>query len=179
MSTTSVFWPKAGIRRSQGLVLGLRLDNVVVVVAIVEKWVSTKWTWKLMLDGRPGSSVSRPDYCRISKDDSRLSNDESGTRGSPRERYPSENVVGYQARHKAKLNTSQSAQIILFDPPDPRRLRYLTTGHPENGNANSTLAAQDGYGLGSRRESAAGLDSVLPLVGLHLLRICNALIQFS
>jgi hypothetical protein len=44
MSSTSVFWPKTGIRRDRGLVLGLRLDDVVVVVvvAIVEEWVSTK-----------------------------------------------------------------------------------------------------------------------------------------
>ena len=45
MSTTTVIWPKAGIRRDQGLVLGLRLDDVVIVVAIVEKWVSTK-AWR-------------------------------------------------------------------------------------------------------------------------------------
>jgi hypothetical protein len=42
MSSTSIFWPKTGIRRDRGLVLGLRLDDVVVVVAIVEEWVSTK-----------------------------------------------------------------------------------------------------------------------------------------
>jgi hypothetical protein len=42
MSTTSVFWPKTGIRRDRGLILGLSLDDVVVVVAIVEQWVSEK-----------------------------------------------------------------------------------------------------------------------------------------
>jgi len=42
MPPTSVFWPKAGIRRGHGLVIGLRLGDVVVVVAIVEQWVSTK-----------------------------------------------------------------------------------------------------------------------------------------
>ena len=39
MSTTRVFWPKSGLRRDEGLVLGLRVEDVVVVVAIVEDWV--------------------------------------------------------------------------------------------------------------------------------------------
>lgn len=42
MTSTRVFWPKTGIRRNEGLVLGLRVEDVVVVVGIVEEWVRTK-----------------------------------------------------------------------------------------------------------------------------------------
>jgi hypothetical protein len=61
--------------------------------------------------------------------------------------------------------TRPSAQIILFDPPDPRRLRYLRTGYGSStGESTSLLDRQDGYGIGSRRNPVVGLDRIIPLV---------------
>jgi hypothetical protein len=65
MSSTRVFWPRVGLRRDEGLVLGLRVEDIVVVVTIVENGVSLKWRCKLILAGRPGTSVSQLDDCRI------------------------------------------------------------------------------------------------------------------
>jgi hypothetical protein len=42
MSATRIFWPKTGLRRNEGAVLGLKVEDVVIVVGIVERWVSTK-----------------------------------------------------------------------------------------------------------------------------------------
>jgi hypothetical protein len=94
-------------------------------------------------------------------------------RGAP---VVSSYVYPHRLLHKSVLTLSLSAQIILFDPPDPRRLRYLTTGQPVAESKCSNLAGQDGYGIGSRREPAAGLDTILPLVSLCLSKICRALI---
>jgi hypothetical protein len=35
-----IYWPKTGIKRDDGLVLGLRVEDVIVAVGIVEEWVS-------------------------------------------------------------------------------------------------------------------------------------------
>lgn len=68
--------------------------------------------------------------------------------------------------------------MILYDPPDPSRLRFLTTGSAldkmqqgEGDNALGHLARQDEYGVGekARCESRGdgdgrALEEVLPLV---------------
>jgi len=35
-----IYWPKTGIKTDHGLVLGLTIRDVIVVVGIVEDWVS-------------------------------------------------------------------------------------------------------------------------------------------
>jgi hypothetical protein len=37
-----IFWPTSGIARSEGLVLGQKLQDVIVVVGIVEQWVGAQ-----------------------------------------------------------------------------------------------------------------------------------------
>jgi hypothetical protein len=37
-----IFWPTSGITRSEGLVLGQRLQDVIVVVGIFEQWVGAQ-----------------------------------------------------------------------------------------------------------------------------------------
>ena len=66
MSLSRIFWPSAGIRRTEGKILGLRVEDVVVVVAIVEDWVSARRKGRLMSAGRPGTPVSQLNDCGIS-----------------------------------------------------------------------------------------------------------------
>ena len=68
MSSSRIFWPTAGIRRTEGNILGLRVEDVVVVVAIVEDWVSARLKGRLMSAGRPDTPVSQLNDCGISGD---------------------------------------------------------------------------------------------------------------
>jgi len=72
--------------------------------------------------------------------------------------------------HRLSLKTSSPVHIILFDPPDPRRLRYLTTGVVTGDSTASSahLASQDDFGVGGKRNPAAGLDRILPLVRVQV-----------
>lgn len=68
---------------------------------------------------------------------------------------------------------SPAAGVILFDPPDPVRLRYLTCGRPIDQDDPSPLRRQDAYGIESSRkdQSADTLAHIVPLVSssLHIL----------
>ena len=70
------------------------------------------------------------------------------------------------ACRRLSLKTSSPVHIILFDPPEPRRLRYLTTGMVTGDSTaySAHIASQDDYGVGAKRNPAAGLDRILPLV---------------
>ena len=55
-------------------------------------------------------------------------------------------------------------RVVLFDPPDPVRLRYLTTTTlTSDPDTLSGLARQDEYGIG-RRVQLVRIEQVIPLV---------------
>jgi len=63
---------------------------------------------------------------------------------------------------------SESAEIILFDPPDPRRLQYLSSGFEPSvariSLSAQELAKQDGYGVGpTETTSTATTGRILTL----------------
>jgi hypothetical protein len=73
--------------------------------------------------------------------------------------------------------------VILYDPPDPGRLRFLTTGSAhlnkiQQGEAETALghlARQDEYGVGEKaryesRGDGRALEEVLPLVSGYISR---------
>lgn len=40
--TMRVFWPKAGLTKDEGVVVGWRVEDTLCVVGIVEEWVSSQ-----------------------------------------------------------------------------------------------------------------------------------------
>jgi hypothetical protein len=57
-----------------------------------------------------------------------------------------------------------SARVVLFDPPDPVRLRYLTTAsHVSSSPGSSLLERQDEYGIG-RNVKSVGTEQIIRLV---------------
>lgn len=47
--TRRVYWPKSGLSRTEGIVVGWRIDDTIVVVGIVEQWVSRIYRDELTL----------------------------------------------------------------------------------------------------------------------------------
>ncbi len=73
----------------------------------------------------------------------------------------------HSARFRGLSSSSTSAQIILYTPPDSKRLRFLALRGPRGSisKAGDELAKQDAYAIGARGASdSMGLDDVLPLV---------------
>jgi len=93
MPLNRIFWPSAGIRRTEGKILGLRVEDVVVVVAIVEDWVSARLKGRLMSAGRPGTPVSQLDDCGIGGDIDSIHFQYRRVSGGVEERYTGEIVV--------------------------------------------------------------------------------------
>ena len=41
MTSTTVYWPRQGIRQDRGLAVGWKIEDVAVVVGLVDEWVGT------------------------------------------------------------------------------------------------------------------------------------------
>ncbi|RSH94809.1 phosphatidylinositol N-acetylglucosaminyltransferase subunit gpi1 [Saitozyma podzolica] len=162
---TTVFWPRTGLTRSEGAVVGWRTSDVVCVVAIVESWMEEHQKAARLVTRRDLVADLEPlGRAALCGGDEDVDKDGADYLLDSCRRIP--------------VSCRLPVEVILYDPPDPGRLRFLTTGSAldklqqgEAETAKGHLARQDEYGIGEKarcesRGSGDGwaLEEVLPLI---------------
>ena len=185
-----VFWPKSGLKRVSGDVVGWRLRDTLCVVAIVEKWTEDL----VQLDhpgtrrhpGGESSAESRKRPLSVigqaeASSSTLKAEDDMDEPAVPRfwvdDRYL---PIGFRyvgscpwPRGRITQPYSSAAEVVLFDPPDPRRLRFFTlrTARPDDRASSprqplqSEMAKQDRYTF---HRGAGELDQVIDCVSRAL-----------
>ncbi|ORY29757.1 N-acetylglucosaminyl transferase component-domain-containing protein [Naematelia encephala] len=147
-----VFWPSTGLTRSTGHVVGWRLEDTICVATIVDDWMSDR----SISDGSVsyGQQLEPEIICRAvnhSHLDS-LARDEL--------------AFCLDSNSLPIACTSGQIEIILYDPPDPARLRFLSIGPTSQTpslRGSAEMAKQDSYTVYSTSQ-AAHMRDIIPLL---------------
>ncbi|KAK4684624.1 phosphatidylinositol N-acetylglucosaminyltransferase subunit Q, partial [Tremellales sp. Uapishka_1] len=131
-----VFWPKTGVQGATGTIVGWRIGPVICVVDIVpqSQWIDGEGVYKLERLGRAVAHWTDPPVSDL------------------------ELIV----RKGAVVKSNQLVDIVLFVPPDERRLRYLRL----SGDAQRICKGDRKLcSVGVRASKRAdGIEDLLPLI---------------
>ncbi|WVQ78884.1 hypothetical protein IAT38_000975 [Cryptococcus sp. DSM 104549] len=146
-----VFWPSAGISRRSGSVVGWRLEDTLCVAGIVESWMAGRVADIEAADGLPPLE-------KLGK--ARSSDEAGGGAGAGQ-------VVFWLPKDRRPNACSIPIDLVLYDPPDPGRLRFLAlsprrlsdkAGHEQ-------MAIEDGYGIAhTHRDRGDSMPRILHLI---------------
>ncbi|KAK8861676.1 hypothetical protein IAR55_002499 [Kwoniella newhampshirensis] len=150
-----VFWPTAGLTKDEGVVAGWRIEDTLCVVGIVEEWMANK----LVQDAKPIEEHGTTPLTTL------------GRARAPRhteisaESDPNE-ITFWLGTKGVPFACSVDIELMLYIPPDPGRLRFLTLGATDKARmARSDLAQQDVYSIGAgRRGGDKTLERIINLI---------------
>nr|XP_019011975.1 uncharacterized protein I206_02812 [Kwoniella pini CBS 10737]OCF50756.1 hypothetical protein I206_02812 [Kwoniella pini CBS 10737] len=127
-----IFWPKTGIDKSQGLVVGWELQDTLCVVTIVDKW-----------SFRHETSGTVPKLQVLGSVDSRHRVDITSISADTKLKF-------WLNKDQIPILCSEPISLIIYTPPDPSRLRFLRSPPSAKAKRNDHLAVQDEYSIGMR-----------------------------
>ncbi|OCF44126.1 hypothetical protein I317_02080 [Kwoniella heveanensis CBS 569] len=159
-----VFWPTRGIELTHGDVVGWKIDDTLCVVGIVQDWLASDGDDELRGLERVGTATTISD----------TSSGPSSTSVNP--------VLWLDEKQHIPRASSQPIQVILYTPPDTKRLRFLqlspdrmdSRAHQRQENQKglkaqygaSGMETQDGYGSSARMVRKRKLDTIDKVIEL-------------
>ncbi|WWD16402.1 hypothetical protein CI109_100828 [Kwoniella shandongensis] len=139
-----VFWPTSGLKKHDGVVVGWRVEDTLCVVGIVEEWLAQGidsdddgMTTRVIENAPPLTTLgrARAHASRGEKSSTSIVTDEMTFWMADRKGVPSA--------------CSAEIELVLYTPPDPGRLRFLTLGRNTSKAGGGSRATQESYSIGA------------------------------
>ncbi|WVR03731.1 hypothetical protein IAU60_000726 [Kwoniella sp. DSM 27419] len=148
-----VFWPTSGIDRDRGDVVGWTTKDTVCVLGIVDSWVLEQ------NQVIPDPAQNENEIHQVTKVGKAYPATEGIKPGSS-----SNGPVYWLNGTRLPIASSTPVRVILYAPPDERRLRFLRLGNePRGGVVEAGTRSQDSY---SSFVTSAEPDSIRPVLSL-------------